>query len=477
MRIRVNHVELFIVDCATRLPFQFGSFTLTWAPLLTVRVRIETDTGQVSEGLASDLLVPKWFEKDPNKSLREDIENLIDSTRRAVKAITSQDLKLLTVFDLWWQVYGQRVQVQDSDTTDLLVRGFGVALLERAVMDATCRAAGMSFFEALRADLFHFMPEKIHSQLVDWNLSESLSSQPLSDLSVRHTVGLADYFRISEIPPSNRIHDGFPQALEEDIDRYGVTYFKIKVGGDPQKDLPRLLNLAQLVKEKTAEDAHFTLDANEQYQDLIGLVNLLEQLHHASEGRWLLERLLFIEQPLPRIITFNPSANIAIPAISKYAPVIIDEADWGIDAFPQAMTLGYRGVSVKNCKGIFRALINRGLCEVSDGFYFQSAEDLTNLPILPIQQNLATIAALGFSHAELNGHHYFRGLGHLPEKEAVEAVSAHPDLYAFGESGISLNIQNGQLHFGSIQVPGYGYNVEVSLNERTPINQWVCREL
>ena len=67
-------------------------------------------------------------------------------------------------------------------------------------------------------------------------------------------------------------------------------------------------------------------------------------------------------------------------------------------------------MSVKNCKGVFRALLSRGLCELADDGSFQSAEDLTNLPVLALQQDLATIAALGLPHVERNGHHYFKGL-------------------------------------------------------------------
>jgi len=446
---------------------------MTRAPLLIARIEIVTDTGIKSEGLASDLLVPKWFEKDPNKTIQEDIKNLIKSTNQAAMVMTSKELKPLPVFDLWWKVYRHLVQVQDPAGTDFLVRGFGVALLERAVMDAVCRSAGLTFFNALKENFFDFKPEKIHPQLVDWNLSESLPDKPGVDLKVRHTVGLADHLLDSEIPKRERIHDGFPQTLEENIDRYGVTYFKVKISGNPQEDLLRLRKLALLVKEKVGNDTRVTLDGNEQYEDLNELIFLLHQLNRHSEGSWLLERLLFIEQPLPRTNTFDPSANSLIPDISEYAPVIIDEADMGTDAFIKAQKLGYRGVSVKTCKGVFRALLNRGLCELSDTDHFQSAEDLTNLPILSLQQHLATVAALGITHAELNGHHYFRGLDHLPEREAYAAASVHTDLYKIIDSGIVLNIQKGHLQTESIQTPGYGYQCEILLNERTPIEQWV----
>ena len=139
-----------------------------------------------------------------------------------------------------------------------------------------------------------------------------------------------------------------------------------------------------------------------------------------------------------------------------YAPVLIDEADDRLDAFPRAVELGYRGVSVKNCKGVFRALINRGRCDLSREKLFQSAEDLTNLPVVALQQDLATIAALGLQHVERNGHHYFRGLDHLPAAVASDALAAHPDLYTRDDHGVVLRIEGGRLQIGSLQQTGYG---------------------
>ena len=124
-------------------------------------------------------------------------------------------------------------------------------------------------------------------------------------------------------------------------------------------------------------------------------------------------------------------------------------------------------MSIKNCKGVFRALINRGLCDVLDGDLFQSAEDLTNLPVLALQQDLTTIAALGITHAERNGHHYFRGLDHLPTDLAHAALARHPDLYVGHGDGAALRIEAGSLRMGSLDCVGYGYDGALDLSEVT----------
>ena len=465
--LRVRESDLFATRCVTRLPFRFGGVTMNEAPLLTARALIETADGQRVEGFSSDLLVPKWFRKDREQSPADDAMELQRSAAAAAAALKDETLGFMSAFDLWWHGYRELVQSQREDSGDLLVRGFGLALLERAVLDAVCRATGKSFFEALVADVFAFRPGKVHPGLADWDLQKGLPEKPLQSVQVRHTVGLMDPLSVREIALEKRMEDGLPQALEEDIERYGLTLFKVKIGLGQAHDQRRLLDLARFFRSRDC-DVRWTVDGNEQFQDLEQLVELFRSVAADTHGQHFLKSLLYIEQPLHRAATFEPARNAAMAELEEYAPVIIDEADTNVGSFARAVALGYRGVSVKNCKGVFRALLNRGICETSPGDLFQSAEDLTNLPVLALQQDLATIAALGLPHAERNGHHYFAGLTHLPQQEARDALAAHPDLYR--ENGrIVLRIENGALQLGSIQKPGFGYDVPIRVDERTPV--------
>ena len=103
---------------------------------------------------------------------------------------------------------------------------------------------------------------------------------------------------------------------------------------------------------------------------------------------------------------------------------------------------------------------------------FQSAEDLTTLPVLALQQDLATVAALGLTHVERNGHHYFRGLGHLSVDEAQCAMASHPDLYEHDGKCVSLRIEDGQLRLRSLQGVGFGYDVPICASTRTAVDAW-----
>lgn len=472
--LRIHAADLFLTTCRTRLPFRFGISTMTWAPLATLRVRIETSEGTY-EGASSDLLVPKWFEKDPAKSLREDLANLIGSVNRAVAVASDPHAVPSSAFDHWLRIH-RRCAAEVTPKADPLVHGFGVALVERAMIDATCRAAGCSFFTTLKRERLGFEPSAVNVDLAGWSLSDALPERPAQTIRVRHTVGLVDALRSDEIRDDDRVADGLPETLEEDIVRFGLTHFKLKLCGDAETDERRLLEIASVFEERVSGQARFTLDGNEQFESLESLANLLDRVAATTRGRTLLDGLLYIEQPLPRKHTFDTQRNAAIARITPYGALIIDEADAALDSFRRAVELGYRGVSVKNCKGVFRAMLNFGLCARSGGELFQSSEDLTNLPILALQQDLATAAALGLPHSERNGHHYFLGLAHLPPAEATAAVAAHADLYEADAAGPRLRIENGVLTLGSLDCLGYGYNTPVDWDARTPASRWTFPE-
>ena len=63
--------------------------------------------------------------------------------------------------------------------------------------------------------------------------------------------------------------------------------------------------------------------------------------------------------------------------------------------FPRARALGYKGVSSKTCKGIYKSLINGARCAAWGDGFFMSGEDLTIQAGLALQQDLALVSLLG----------------------------------------------------------------------------------
>jgi hypothetical protein len=451
--IKVASASIDTIDCSTRIPFRFGIHTLTSAPYATVTVKITSSCGRQSVGAASELLVPKWFKKDPKLTPEEDSQQLLDSVQEAFSLV--QQLDFLSCFDLWFELYEQHVASQARDSDDLLVRGFGIAMLERAIIDAYCRLTDQSFHQALLKGGLGFAPQKVHPQLSEWSLTGNFAETPEQTITLRHTVGLLDVLATRDLQQNENPNDGLPTTLQEDIAAYGLSWFKLKVAGPGPEYVQRLLDIAELVKGSDGENAQFTIDGNEQFSSMEELAQFLTTVSEHSLGSWLLDKLAFIEQPLSRANTFDAAANADIEAVKKFAPVIIDEADFGTWSFPDAVKLGYQGVSVKACKGVFRALLNYALCS-QDANLFQSGEDLTNLPARALQQDLCLMATLGIKHVERNGHHYFRGLDHLDSVQIQQLLELHPDLYCSDEDLPRLSITKGQLNLASLNCSGFG---------------------
>lgn len=475
--VEIEAIEFSASNCRTRLPFRFAMVTLTEAPVVIARVALRAKgergaTGAKGErvhGASGDLCVPKWFEKNPSKTIRQDVQTLFDSATRARRAFLGGRG---TAFSIW-QAAHARCTEGDLASGIRLVDGFGVALVERAIIDATCRAAGLSFRDAIAQDVLGLDARMLvpagYRDRAPKRTAALLAEPAPRDVLVRHTVGGLDPLRPDDVPDALRGDDGHPVSLEEDIARFGLSAFKLKAGGAPESDAERLADIARVVDEAEVETPLYTLDANESYARVEDIEALLDRLGEDAHGKRILEGLAYLEQPLARDRSLDPAFEAPIRRLAERVPLLIDEADDSIDAFARALELGYRGVSVKNCKGVFRALGNRALCLAHGEGAFQTSEDLTNLPILPLQQDLATVGALGLPHSERNGHHFFSGLDVLPRAEAEAALAAHPDLYERRDGRIRLRIEKGRLSLACQDEVGFGSSIPIEEGARTTL--------
>jgi hypothetical protein len=426
MRFRVTRIELYERDVRLRLPFRFGVVTLTESPQAFARVRIRLEDGRESQGAAAELLAPKWFDKDPALSNEDNYEQLRRSLAVARDAYLAHEAR--TAWDHASPARG-------------LVENYGPALLDRAVLDALCRALGVSFYRAVQANLVGA------GSFEGIDLGAYCASlKPRVSIAARHTVGLVD--PITAADQKQKVGDGLPETLEEVVARYGQRYFKLKVAGDARADVERLVAIAAVL-DRIAGPYHVSLDGNEQYEDMQGVVELWARMKGEVRLARLVSSVLFIEQPVKR------QKALASPVRGIDRPVIIDESDDALDAFPRAKALGYRGVSSKTCKGLYKSLLNGARCVAWGEGYFMSGEDLTIQAGLALQQDLALVSLLGLAHVERNGHHYVNGMAGLPPGEQDAFLAAHPDLYERSHGAVRVRIEQGMLDIGSLDCPGY----------------------
>ena len=457
MQVRLEAVEAFERPVRLRLPFRFGIIVLREAPQVLVRVRISNSSGRSGQGIAAEMLAPKWFDKNPDLSNEQNFEQLRDSIRIATQ-LYLESPRPLTPFEL--SMNGYRSQLQEGDAAGLnpLVAGFGPALLDRAILDAACRLEEISFWEAIRHNLPGLCPHSEIEDLGDLDWNRYLSTlRPLQSVHARHTVGLLDPITTTDQLPEERVADGLPETLDEVVDFYGHRYFKVKVSGQLEEDLDRLESIAAVLNH--LEEYRITLDGNEQFKTIGQLLDFTGRLQGYAPLQRFWRSVLFLEQPLDRGIAWDCPLQDA----DLGQAVIADESDGTLDAFLRARGLGYRGISSKACKGFYKSILNRARCqlwnrEMGREHFFMSGEDLTTQAGVAVQQDLALAALLGLDHIERNGHHYVKGFAGVSSREPEDFLEAHPGLYGKVDGTVCLQIRDGCLDLRSLGGPGFACN-------------------
>ncbi|MEE3258963.1 MAG: enolase C-terminal domain-like protein, partial [Candidatus Latescibacterota bacterium] len=370
--IRLKEARFYMRNVRTRMPFKYGVAVLTSVPILHVVARGELADGTPVEGVAADILPPKWFDKDPAKDYEDNVDDLRFAARVGYAAYRDAARAPKPFFAIWQEGYAQTLAAGDARGLNRLTAAHGSTLMERALIDAVGRGVGASYFELLKGNLLGLDLGAIHPELAGVEPAQVLGPAPLARLHIRHTVGLADPITVGDIPAEERLDDGLPQALEEYVERQGLTYFKVKVNGDLAGDLERLTAIAALLDESRAA-YQVTLDGNEQYRDMERFIELLARIEAALPRFY--GSILYIEQPLERSVALDPSLEAGIRAVGARRSMLIDESDEELDTFRRALELGYQGVSSKACKGLVKALANLALAKRRVGC-FLSGEDL-----------------------------------------------------------------------------------------------------
>lgn len=463
--MRITHAELYRIDLQTRIPFKYGIATMTRMPEVFLRLRVNVDGAEAS-GVSSDCLPPKWFTKVPEKPIDAEIEEMLAVIRQAMQ--TAREMDEPTPFALWAALYERQNRWATEQKVAPLLAHFGTSLVERALIDSFCRAHRTTFARALQDNLFGIAPGMMHPEWRGRAPGDFLPRTPLSKVLVRHTVGLGDPLAESDIPPNERLADGLPQSLEALAQRYGLRHFKIKVNGNLESDTDRLGQIARVLEANAFSEFRFSLDANEQFRSFAQFREYWGLVTGCPRLREFFYRLLFVEQPLHRDVALAPKVESELKSWPERPPIIIDESDGTLDAVAAAMRLGYAGASHKNCKGVFKGILNR--CFLRHANAIMTGEDLCNIGPVALPQDLAVMAALGIESVERNGHHYHAGLSQFPEAIQKQVLAGCPDLYRKSERGWpALHITHGTVSLDSINIAPFGVNFDLDTSELTPV--------
>ncbi|MDF0579987.1 hypothetical protein [Bradyrhizobium yuanmingense] len=453
-RLKLRDIAFFERPVQFARPFRFGAITINATPQLFVRAEIEVEGRGTAIGASAELLVPKWFDKRPELSPAQTVDGLRRSLQIA-RGLYLARTGFQTAFDLHASCIGAQVATCAKENIPALAAAYGPAEIDKAILDALLRGADANFFDGMAGNIAG-IDARLSPDVSERDIRTFLAGRgALARVAVRHTVGLDD------------VVEG-TGGVADRSENGGARYFKLKLSGDPAADAARL---ARIGKELATleDDTRVTLDANEQYADLAALQALMDGLNRDAALHPIAARLLYVEQPMPRDITRrSPLGALGTRGF------IIDEADDSYDAFPAARALGYRGISSKSCKGLYKSIVNatRAARWSAEGeTFFVTGEDLTCQAGLAVQQDLALGAFIGVTHAERNGHHYVDGFGEAPAAEAAAFAAAHPDLYTDSGQGIRLSIHDGDLLTGSLHCAGFASSVHPEWSTLHPLAQ------
>lgn len=474
MSIEILDGDIHLIDLKTRLPFKYGIATMTEAPHAFVRLRVRVGQTEAT-GIAADHLPPKWFTKVPEKPLEEEVAEMLATIEQAV--LLAKGTKAESAFDAWQQLDQQQEAWGRDVGFPPLLANFGMTLVERALIEATAKASGETFAALLRRGGLGVRLDACDSRLAGSSVADLLPGQPLGRVIARHTIGMVDPLTDGEIAVEDRLADGLPQSLEACIARYGLCHFKIKVNGDLESDVERLRRIASILQSQAGDDYAFTLDGNEQFRELGGFREYWQQVSSHDELQAFFGRLMFVEQPFHRDVALNADVLEDLVDWQARPPLIIDESDARPDSLAQALALGYHGTSHKNCKGVFRGVVNACLLAElnrgSPGAYIMSGEDLANIGPVALLQDLVVASTLGVESVERNGHHYFAGLSAFPEAVQSQVLAAHDDLYGRADGGWpTLALRNGGLDLRTVHAAPLGVGFELDVGQFTPSSTW-----
>ena len=152
-RLRIVEIQTFERPMRFARPFRFGLVTVDEAPQAFVRVVVEVEGAGMATGVTAEMMMPKWFDKNPAKSPQDTIADLKASLGEAARTYAqAQD---------WDTAFGhhargfaaQKMWAADQGLPGL-VASFGPALVDKAIADAALKALKLGFPEGLRRNVF-----------------------------------------------------------------------------------------------------------------------------------------------------------------------------------------------------------------------------------------------------------------------------------------------------------------------------------
>jgi len=446
--MRITKVTLYFLPILARVPYRFGSESLSEVVCARVCIRVQQLGGEVAEGWGeTPLNVPwVWPSELPHRNREAALQ---DFCRHLVAA--------------WgiWHMEGHPLEIGHEFQERILPNLHTEYNQGRAATDCLPWLAALvccSPFDLALYDAFGKLVEKPVFETLgrEW-LTRDLQSyfsrddQPassfygkypsdylrprLNQLPVWHSVGALDALSASDLNGSEP-RDGYPVLLEDWIQRDGIQCLKIKLcGTDADWDRQRLEKIGRIAKATGVR--WVCADYNCTALSVEYVTDMLDQL--MADDPEFYGKLLYVEQPFPYDIEAHP---FDVHAIAARKPLFMDESahDWKM--IRRGRALGWNNVALKTCKTFTGALLS--LCWARAHGMTLMVQDLTNPMLAQITHALLAAHAGTIMGVECNAAQFY------PDASLPEA-GVHPNLF---------RRQNGIIDISSIRGDGFGYRID-----------------
>src|SRR5258706_14091234 len=151
MKVKLEEVERYERQVKMRLAFRFGVITVAEATQAVIRARISLSDGRTSHGVAAEALAAKWFEKSPEFTDEQNLDQLRQSLDIAIEHYKAYGAA--TPFGLFAGTYREQQRKGAILRLNPLVASYGPALLDRAILDAVGKVTGNSFAQMISQNL------------------------------------------------------------------------------------------------------------------------------------------------------------------------------------------------------------------------------------------------------------------------------------------------------------------------------------
>ena len=149
MKFQIEAVHFHVLPMRTRFPFKYGIASMSSLPHLFIGVDLIVNDRTHVRGIASEGLPPKWFTKNPETLFETDLAEMLAVIQNASRIGRVAAERATGFFEWWRAVYEEQKRWADHAQIPALLSNFGTSVIERAVLDGLCKAAGVSLHRLL----------------------------------------------------------------------------------------------------------------------------------------------------------------------------------------------------------------------------------------------------------------------------------------------------------------------------------------